>query len=429
MKNIIAFIIFWTFTHVHAEIIIWKNSNNCADEKTIEVLASGSGKTQAEAINEALISALQTVCGAYISSKVVVESDQIIANNITSLTSGAVAGYKIVHSSQSNNQHHVTVKANINQSGVINFVKAKTTSEISVDGNSYLDNIKLLEIKKNAEKKILKNIYEVYVGLILKSIEFKIDSIKPKYTSCITEERDYNKVMDREKRESCVELDLYISKLYNSNIILADKYLVDNLTAISLNENEVQLIKQSNSNNYSYYKYEVTFAKKKKDLSTSTFLLRNDNFYNLFKHTINYSFNLRIADNVILSPICGTHKYDVCWLDKNSEEFKYFNKGVSLKGDQTYHKSRISDILILKKKNLKTYYFQSSKKAFFNQYHSTMTLPSFGYGTPPENKRFKRSEIELKCSLSENLFRNINNIKIENIFDLNYINDFLVYSY
>jgi hypothetical protein len=132
---------------------------------------------------------------------------------------------------------------------------------------------------------------------------------------------------------------------------------------------------------------------------------------------------------VILSPICGTHKYDVCWLDKNSEEFKYFNKGVSLKGDQTYHKSRISDILILKKKNLKTYYFQSSKKAFFNQYHSTMTLPSFGYGTPPENKRFKRSEIELKCSLSENLFRNINNIKIENIFDLNYINDFLVYSY
>ena len=65
-------------------------------ERTITITVSGSGKTQDEAKQSALRSAIEQAFGTFISAKTEILNDQVISDQITSVASGNIQAYDIL---------------------------------------------------------------------------------------------------------------------------------------------------------------------------------------------------------------------------------------------------------------------------------------------------------------------------------------------
>ena len=70
---------------------------NAQDDKTVSLVVSGQGKTQDEAKQSALRSAIEQAFGAFISTKTEVLNDQLISDQITSVSSGNIKTYNLLN--------------------------------------------------------------------------------------------------------------------------------------------------------------------------------------------------------------------------------------------------------------------------------------------------------------------------------------------
>jgi hypothetical protein len=76
-------------------VILWSLLNTQAlkaqdEDKTVTLVVSGQGKTQDEAKQNALRSAIEQAFGAFISSKTEILNDNLVKDEIVSLTNGNI---------------------------------------------------------------------------------------------------------------------------------------------------------------------------------------------------------------------------------------------------------------------------------------------------------------------------------------------------
>jgi hypothetical protein len=69
-------------------------------DKTVTITSSGSGKTQDEAKQSALKSAIEQAFGAFISTKTEMFNDQVVADQMSSVSSGNIKSYEVLNESQ-----------------------------------------------------------------------------------------------------------------------------------------------------------------------------------------------------------------------------------------------------------------------------------------------------------------------------------------
>ena len=67
------------------------------EDKTVTITVSGQGKTQDEAKENALRNAIEQAFGTFISTKTELLNDEIISDQITSLSSGNIISYEIIN--------------------------------------------------------------------------------------------------------------------------------------------------------------------------------------------------------------------------------------------------------------------------------------------------------------------------------------------
>lgn len=127
-------------------------------EETIKIIASGSAFTKEKAISVALRTALEKGAGVFISSQTVMKDNQLVFDEISSLANGTISKYEIIESSyiEKFNEHQVTVNATIEVGKFVNFIKAAGVN-VSFEGASFAQNVKLHEYYKAEEPKILSN--------------------------------------------------------------------------------------------------------------------------------------------------------------------------------------------------------------------------------------------------------------------------------
>ena len=65
-------------------------------ENIVTLTTSGTGKTIEEAKNNALRSAIEQAFGAFISSKTEILNDEIVKDEIVSLSGGSILNYEII---------------------------------------------------------------------------------------------------------------------------------------------------------------------------------------------------------------------------------------------------------------------------------------------------------------------------------------------
>ena len=95
-------------------------------DKTITLVVSGQGKTQDEAKQNALRSAIEQAFGTFISSKTEILNDNLVKDEIVSVANGNIQKFEVISEVQIPNGDYVTsLKATVSVTKLISFVEKK----------------------------------------------------------------------------------------------------------------------------------------------------------------------------------------------------------------------------------------------------------------------------------------------------------------
>lgn len=194
------------------------------DSKDITIKASGSGKTLEEAKQAALRSSTQQAFGAFISSKTEIFNDQLVSDQMASVSSGNIKSYEVLNESQlPDGSWGVTLKALVSISKLTSFVEAKGIA-IEIKGGMFALNIKQQLLNEQGE---IAAVCEM-VGLLHEpmqiSFDYVIKSSEPKS-------------LDAESKNWAIPLE--VTATANKNMDFCANYCIKTLKALSLSDEEV----------------------------------------------------------------------------------------------------------------------------------------------------------------------------------------------
>jgi|GEM_PF-618745 len=151
----------------------------------VTLTTTAEGKTQDEAVTSALRSAIEQAFGTFISSKTEIVNDDLIKDEIVSVSSGNIQKYDILSSTILPNENTVVViKADVSVTKLTSFAESKgVTAEFK--GAAFAANIKLQQLYKENELKAIKNLQTMINEALSTTICYD-------YTIKVSEPRVYN---------------------------------------------------------------------------------------------------------------------------------------------------------------------------------------------------------------------------------------------
>jgi hypothetical protein len=152
------------------------------EQKIVTLVVSGQGKTQEEARQNALRSAVEQAFGNFISSKTEVLNDTLVKDEIVSISNGNIQKYEVVSDNIiSINQYSTVLKATVSISQLTDYCKTKGIS-IEFQGGLFAQNMALQEFYENSEKKAWENTLGVVKQILENSFDYKIQVTNPVQT-------------------------------------------------------------------------------------------------------------------------------------------------------------------------------------------------------------------------------------------------------
>jgi len=226
MKSILKTIII-TSLFVFSQHIVFAQDS----DKTVTITSSGSGKTQDDAKQSALKSAIEQAFGAFISSKTEMFNDQVVADQMSSVSSGNIKSYNLLNESQlPDGSWGQTLKAVVSVSKLTSFVEAKGIA-IEIKGGMFALNIKQQSLNELGEVKAVSEM----VGLLHEPMQISFDYIIKSSDP---------KSLDAENKNW--EIPLVVTATTNKNIDFCANYCIKTLAALSLSAEEVTSYKSLN---------------------------------------------------------------------------------------------------------------------------------------------------------------------------------------
>ncbi len=205
-------------------VLATTNGFSQTDSKDVSITASGSGKTQDEAKQAALRSATEQAFGAFISSKTEMFNDQVVADQMASVSSGNIKSFSILNESQlPDGNWGVTLKALVSVDKLTSFVEAKGIA-IEIKGGMFALNIKQQLLNEQGEIKAVSEMVGLLHEPMQISFDYVIKSSDPKS-------------LDAESKNW--EIPLVVTATTNKNIDFCANYCIKTLAALSLSSEEV----------------------------------------------------------------------------------------------------------------------------------------------------------------------------------------------
>ncbi|MBR4919644.1 MAG: hypothetical protein IKZ52_10560 [Bacteroidales bacterium] len=188
----------------------------------VTMVVSGEGKDKDEATFNALRSAIEQTYGMFVSTNTTVLNDQLVADEIVSLSSGNIKHFEyVMETTQPNGNVYVTLKTTVSVDKLTSFCESKgMTAELK--GDLFAMNIKKMEFDKLAEEKAVENLCKQLDPMLSNLFDYKIVPRDPKMSD-----------------NDNVDVEYFISASANENLITFCKSMVDQLYAISLSEQEI----------------------------------------------------------------------------------------------------------------------------------------------------------------------------------------------
>lgn len=124
----------------------------------VTLTVSSDGPSKEDAIKNALRSAIEQAFGAFVSANTTILNDELVKDEIVTVSNGSVKEYKEISSVQTDNGNHfVTLTATVSLPNLITYAKSHG-SECEFAGNTFGMEMKLFELQKENERKALYNL-------------------------------------------------------------------------------------------------------------------------------------------------------------------------------------------------------------------------------------------------------------------------------
>lgn len=237
--------------------------------KDVTITSSGSGKTLEDAKQAAFRSATEQAFGAFISSKTEMFNDQVVADQMASVSSGNIKSFEILNQDQlPDGRWGVTLKAIVSVDKLTSFVQAKGIA-IEVKGGMFALNIKQQLLNEQGEIKAVAEMIGLLHEPMQISFDYVIKSSDPKS-------------LDAESKNW--EIPLLVTATCNKNIDFCANYFKKTLAALSLSQSEVETYKSLNKQVFpvsvTYQNQTLTYnLRKESSISAIKSLMSNWEFY------------------------------------------------------------------------------------------------------------------------------------------------------
>ena len=202
--------------------------------KAVTLTEIGQGKTKEAAKYSALRSALEKAFGTFISSNTTIFKDELVKDEIVSVSSGNIQNFEILSETQMpDGSFSSVVKATVSIGKLTTFCESKGIT-VEFKGGLFATNIKLQELNKKNEEVVIKNLYSIANTIITKGLfDFSIKAEEPVQISGGSDGGKW-------------DVKLNITSKPNKNLNSVIQILVSTLSNISLTETEIQDYKSKN---------------------------------------------------------------------------------------------------------------------------------------------------------------------------------------
>lgn len=194
------------------------------EDKVVTLTVSGQGKTQDEAKQNALRNAIEQAFGAFISSKTEVLNDDLVKDEIVSISNGNIQKFEVISEVLIPDGGYATsLKATVSVTKLTSFVESKgIVAEFK--GNLFSFNIKQKILNEQSEILAIKNMMSICSDLLLNSFDYQINVQSP-----ISNSQDNQKWF----------VPVFIEVKTNQNIEILNAFLFKTITQISMSKDEI----------------------------------------------------------------------------------------------------------------------------------------------------------------------------------------------
>lgn len=152
------------FTFVVILIILSVSLCYGANTEDVTLTVTSEDITKDEAIKNALRSAIEQTYGVFVSTNTSILNDDIVRDEIATISSGNIKSYKELGCAQlSNSKVSVTLQAEVSINKLISYAKSKG-AECTFDGAAFAMNVMLKELNEENERKALNDLSQLIIA-------------------------------------------------------------------------------------------------------------------------------------------------------------------------------------------------------------------------------------------------------------------------
>jgi len=269
---------------------------NAQDEKTVTLVVSGQGKTSDEAKQNALRSAIEQAFGAFISSKTEILNDNLVKDEIVSISNGNIQKFDVLSEVQKpDGGYATTLKAIVSVTKLTSFCESKGVA-VEFKGSLFAFNISQQQLNETNELKAIENMFLIFKSISSKSFSYSIKASDPMQNS-------------DNKEQWLIPIEIEVK--LNNNFQNIPPLIYNTLSGLSMDQNEIASYKKLNKEIY----YE-TYAQSEKIFNR--FYLRNEKsvsqliecIFSFKKDIMNFMLDDGIKKNSIANKKYKSEHYD-----------------------------------------------------------------------------------------------------------------------
>lgn len=254
------------------------------DEVTLTV--SSDGPTKEEATKNALRSAIEQAYGTFVSANTTILNDELVKDEIVTIANGNIKSYEEISSTaMPDGSQFVTLKATVSVARLISYAQSKG-AETEFAGATFGMNLRLQEMNKENEKKVLDNLMAQIKAMLPYTYDRTLEVKDP--------------AIDK-KDPSLIRMEFIITNNPNSNMTEMVKLIKSTFKSISLTPEERA---QYRNMNVPYYQRAYTYRKDpyggpRQPVVPYNFRNSNDDWFaELFQLLILENYQFRMTDNL-----------------------------------------------------------------------------------------------------------------------------------
>ena len=222
-----------------------------SNDKVVTLVVNGTGQTKEEATRNALRSAIEQAFGTFVSANTEVLNDELIKDEIVTVSSGNIVSYKELSLSENSGVYDVSVQAVVSIDRLTKFAQSKGM-QAELAGASFVMNMKMRELNRKNELAAIDHMIEKAMAIARNGLfDYKLVIGEPTLTN-----------------NSRYAVKLRVLFCENANTIAFYNTIYKTLQALSLSEKEQQEYKDIG---LKVYRYNAQFE----EINYGKYALRN----------------------------------------------------------------------------------------------------------------------------------------------------------